>query len=716
MVEESFTLPLRPPTRRPSNPDSLATRIAQINAQRGSFRNVTEEGLQTEIDTLQAAGLTGDEEEEPESCDTKSPDRLEQLYKSRMEIIQFAAQAHAEATYALDFVSLLLSKHTPRQAEISMSPILKQKAPLGSLDVDVIKQPEQSESSKKDIDTVSRGWKLENFDCAANKILKSATRLEEEVAAETKYWAEVLSIKEKGWKISRLPRERQTLGVHFGLLEATPIFRDRGLAALRRANGGDLLLDQGLHVNRPRAMRVRVQENGHTVGSSPVKGLPSQPENLVESRIRHARDSLYEEELFHELNREARALLQHGIETKHNLVQFKASDTQQILIDLVDLNNPDLDVYEMSKSRAEDNLAESLATSLRILLSYAHRQNLRRRTQIPPPLKAGKRPTPEFPLLGPIVCFLQHRSEFQWMRSFLDDLRGTLKSAGLSFWYTASPASSINQSNPPSRSTPPPQPPSPIESLVSTFIGPMESFISGTFLSETSGFRLRISTHVAPNGYGTEFELFTNLPCMPGTNTTAPQRFGLRSELQDYMLYLFTIDLVYLIPPLSGNVNSPVAQTTHTHSHFRADTDDDEEDDIEDTASQPLFHLSSLSTITTYLAAWEPTFAKYGELTAYCPSRRRTKKLRVDLRRDRLVLRSGWVGGSECEGDEEGVDRVGRGGAGMVTDGKGAIAYVWRPGTGEEEEEEESKVKIDDGSEGEKSLQSVVLLMGAKDV
>ena len=128
-------------------------------------------------------------------------------------------QAHAESTYALDFVSLALSKFAPRQAEMSMSQYLKFKIPQGSLDIDRVRAPEQTDAEKGDIKSVSRGWNLESFDSAADKLLQAATRLEEEVAAETKYWSEILAVKEKGWKICRLPQERQTLGVQFGFLE-----------------------------------------------------------------------------------------------------------------------------------------------------------------------------------------------------------------------------------------------------------------------------------------------------------------------------------------------------------------------------------------------------------------------------------------------------------------------------------------------------------------
>lgn len=130
-----------------------------------------------------------------------------------------SSQAQMEAMFALDFVSLLLSKHAPRQAETSISAFLKQAVPLGSLNSEVVNPPPKPESVIQDTKAVSRGWRLQSFDAAANKLLKSASRLEAEVASETRYWSEVLSVKDKGWKMCRLPRERQSLGVQYGFLE-----------------------------------------------------------------------------------------------------------------------------------------------------------------------------------------------------------------------------------------------------------------------------------------------------------------------------------------------------------------------------------------------------------------------------------------------------------------------------------------------------------------
>lgn len=94
-MDDSFTLPLRPRVEKGDKKDTLPVRIAQINAQRGSFRNITEASLQAEIDARKQRGLDSEEEEE-EEIETKPPEldvteRHELLYKRRAEIIQFAA-------------------------------------------------------------------------------------------------------------------------------------------------------------------------------------------------------------------------------------------------------------------------------------------------------------------------------------------------------------------------------------------------------------------------------------------------------------------------------------------------------------------------------------------------------------------------------------------------------------------------------------------------
>lgn len=90
-MSDSFTLPLRPLVEKADVKDTLPIRIAQINAQRGSFRNVTEQSLQAEIDAHQEKGEAPEEQyEAKEPADVDATERLEQLYKRRAEITQFA--------------------------------------------------------------------------------------------------------------------------------------------------------------------------------------------------------------------------------------------------------------------------------------------------------------------------------------------------------------------------------------------------------------------------------------------------------------------------------------------------------------------------------------------------------------------------------------------------------------------------------------------------
>lgn len=84
---DSFTLPLRPVQEKQDRPDSLPVEIAQINNEWGSFRDVNEEVLRAKIAEEERDG-TPKAESDAEEVD--STERLEQLYKRRADILQFA--------------------------------------------------------------------------------------------------------------------------------------------------------------------------------------------------------------------------------------------------------------------------------------------------------------------------------------------------------------------------------------------------------------------------------------------------------------------------------------------------------------------------------------------------------------------------------------------------------------------------------------------------
>ncbi|KAL1954713.1 hypothetical protein VTO42DRAFT_766 [Malbranchea cinnamomea] len=666
-MSDSFTLPLRPLRPKPEKKDTLALQIAQINAQRGSFRNVTEAGLLAEIEALRAAGRDPDDPNEAllqKQDEDKEVNRQKQLFKSRAEILEFAMQAHAEATFALDFVSLLASKYNPRHAEMSMSSYLKSKAPLGSLGIDVTKIPERSEAEQKDVDVVSRGWKLESFRSAADKLLRSAARLTETVDSETKYWSEVLAVKDKGWMVCRLPRERQTLGVQLGFMEANASFRERGLAALRKGEGGNLMLDQGHHESTPKAVRVRVQKGDEILGSYIPKLVDTKDTTPVEADIRQARDTLFEEELFYELYREARSLMRLGVDVKKDSFHFPADDQRQIVVDLVELEEAS---PGQSTSEEENTLAEALSHTFRILLSHAHRKNLRRRSRIPPPVTAKPRPTPEYILLRPAVAYLDHKSHFRWLASVVDTLTKTLQSAGLKCSPNYFPLTSCR--SPPATTTTLDTYP-PVESFIDSLLGPLESYVTAPLCTPSKGFRVRIYTNMHPTlGFGTEFEVLTNLPALSHA-MKSPLKLGLREEVEDFITFMYTLDLVSYITDLSKRIYPPpepkdsplkgppmFGGATGFAGKSGWDLVDYEDVDEDEQQTNPIIEATGVKPYNpywkykksptfkdVYLIPWHPLFSAGGELASYSPKRDQTRKMWVKVRRDELAVRVRWMG------------------------------------------------------------------------
>lgn len=117
---------------------------------------------------------------------------------------------------ALDLVSLLLSKETPVQALSSLSPVLRERAGIGTLGSDKLEAPTRTAEQRRENREITLGWRLLDVKRSLDDVTSAAERLEKEMAAETRYWRDVMGVKEKGWAVCALPWEKQTLGVRFG--------------------------------------------------------------------------------------------------------------------------------------------------------------------------------------------------------------------------------------------------------------------------------------------------------------------------------------------------------------------------------------------------------------------------------------------------------------------------------------------------------------------
>lgn len=195
---------------------------------------------------------------------------------------------------------------------------------------------------------------------------------------------------------------------------------------------GSIMLDPNLAL-RPKTLRVRISQNGTIIGSSQLP-VESMVEGLaVEKSIRLARDSLLEEELFHEMSLETRHLLPYGVRLRDSIITVDAPSmdasitARQILIDCIPRDNriPEAEGHEYNW------LAHNIAEALRLLLTHEHSMRLYRRTQLPPPLTTRKQENKPPPLLRTLLAMLHHLQGVDLLFTYLDGVSSTLSSAGL---------------------------------------------------------------------------------------------------------------------------------------------------------------------------------------------------------------------------------------------------------------------------------------------
>ena len=330
---------------------------------------------------------------------------------------------------AVDFISLLLSKELPTQAGATVSPGLRDLVGLGTLGADRLAASNLDEAALRDNKLVATGCKFADIDRTVESVLTSASRLHKEISIETKYWAEVLAVSQKGWSVTCVPNEPETLGVRYGFSEAAPDFRNTSLAPMRRGDDGSVDLDCGRMLGDPQRLLVTLEKNGRIVGQS---SLPSPlPEDApLEDRVLEARNTIFAQELWHEINREGRLLQAYGVRLEESSVSCSLHDGLRVVFGLQPLER--LVEEGASELLPEDSRAESLAAALHQLLTYAHRINNQRRSRPMSKNRIQSTTTPPYPLLRPVLAHLQHEASTEDATRFISDLITVLQSAGIS--------------------------------------------------------------------------------------------------------------------------------------------------------------------------------------------------------------------------------------------------------------------------------------------
>ncbi|KAI3321434.1 subunit 17 of mediator complex-domain-containing protein [Xylariaceae sp. AK1471] len=434
---------LRPWPTGDKKPKNLAEFISRVNAQPGGFRNLNEAQLRQEIQAKEQGQVEDDgiegssEEEDDEVEEVKGKNAI----AAREEFLKNIDFAHQSAMLALDSISLLLSKESPVQAGSTLSPALRDLVGIGTLGASKHKESNVTEAQVQDDLSVATGWRVMGINNMVDSVLAAAERLEKEIELETKYWADVLAVSDDGWTVCALPQEPHTLGVRFGFAESAPEFRNSSIAPLIRNDDGTIKLGVGRVGGGSQRIRITVKKDGKITDQSPLPGRTPDDAPLND-RVREARNTIFHQELWYELNREARLLLAYDVYYDGPAIVWKQDNETEFIFTLEDLDERD----DANTVYAEGIRSSTAAYSfLQFLLFQSHRQNYHKRTSLSPSVRQADPNNPTYNILRSLISRFEYFKNAADLSSHLDKLIHTLRSAGIN---TASYSATLSPPNP----------------------------------------------------------------------------------------------------------------------------------------------------------------------------------------------------------------------------------------------------------------------------
>ncbi len=317
-------------------------------------------------------------------------------------------------------------------------------------------------------------------------------------------------------------------------------------------------------VDIPCSLLIQVTKKGQPIASSQCEGITQGSDNASEALIRAARNSLFEEELFHEILKECRVLGSYDITIRDSIIQIPLSG----LIAGKSLDGKDAEEQieisltkekRESRNSDQDKWAQMIATFLRLMFCQAQRQKIRQRAELPRPMTEGKNKIAPLALLCPLINHLQHYNASKAAGKLLRSIQTILGSAkihlGLSFAYdlALSEFSPLMKMDDSSLSD------ALMKYLMSPLTGEMTILLPSLAKDRESRGLLKISirTHLASPTVGTTFHL--TVPSLlavilfsegPKSKT---MNFDSLAELQNYIVFLLEIDIAHHLVTMIGD-------------------------------------------------------------------------------------------------------------------------------------------------------------------
>lgn len=434
----------------------MAELIPRILIERLSFLNLTGDSLEQEIARTDNA-LTEDlktNEEEIEDKDIENKETLlhsdstddlidtkntfENFQKQKFELSKYINSALNETSLSLDFVSLLLSTVKPNIGKSTMSPHLSKSVPIGSLNSDRLSN--NTDTSKyKNSAIIGQGWKLESLNKITNSFKNASLRLNEQVLKEKRYW-DMINLVLRNHEILYKTRDpangSRAIGVRYGYGDSGSSYHDRGLAILRKDNQtGEISFNPVSSTNKItnkvyKYIRVKIlskiDDDYMLTGQSIFENnfINTSKYGIIND-IEKARFFLFEEDLFYQLTREAKYLINYNVLIIANKIIIEVNnEIIEIESIIYDENNEDeLSNYYQNinqLSSINNKKAQSILTLLKLMLCCFYKYNLKLKQKIPTAITKWKQSNSHPLILRPLLGHIRHEINVQNMLNILE--------------------------------------------------------------------------------------------------------------------------------------------------------------------------------------------------------------------------------------------------------------------------------------------------------
>lgn len=192
-----------------------------------------------------------------------------------------------------------------------------------------------------------------------------------------------------------------------------------------RGHDGSADLDFGRLGGVSEALVVTYEKDGKVIGRSTTR--PSSDDESLEARVLEARNTIFSQELWHELTKESRSLAAYDVKPEGRKLACQIDERTKITLELLPLESCPSPEQDMP----ENGLAEKISMALHILLSYAHRYNeLMRIRPIPPHISRSSRQQ-SYALLRPVLARTMYLKNVEESMQYIGLLVRTLQKAGI---------------------------------------------------------------------------------------------------------------------------------------------------------------------------------------------------------------------------------------------------------------------------------------------